>query len=199
MFRGPGHEFIKEVDPNLTGAVNYVPILTNLLFKEIFAQCLIFVLLGLTLIRKLLTGRVTIKHSPLDMPIIAFVVIAAASFFYTRTMPLTVESWGLLASFVLLYYLVLDYPWDEKKLRGLFWAIITAGVITALIATLQHLQIYLGGLLTRADDRNRMSAHIGHNNGVAAYMMLSSFILLSLQEQWRKKKQWFRLWVSGGY
>ncbi len=190
MFRGDGKNIIPEIAPDIVSASHYVPLISNLLFKEIFAQSFIFILLGLTLARKYLLKEWHFRRSLIDYPVLILIILSGVSFFYTKTPPLTFESWGLLGCFTILYYLILEFPWTPRRVRLMLWAVIAAAIMTALMATLQHLQIYMGGILPRAEDRNRMSATIGHNNGVACLMMIGSFILLGLQSgisvKWKK-------------
>ena len=183
MLRGPGHEFIKEVSQDIVTSPHYVPLFTNLLFKEILAQCLIFLLLAVTITQKYLRHDFHLKYSPMDYSIIGLVIIASLSFIYTKTLPFTFESWGLLVAFILLYYLLRDHNWTEKEIRWILGWVIASAILTAFFSTCQHLQCYLGGWLPKADDRNRMSAFIGHNNGVASFMMMASFAIIFLYNQ----------------
>ena len=77
--------------------------------------------------------------------------------------------------------MILDQLRDLKKIRIVLWAVVASAIVTAFFATCQHLQLYLWGLLVKAEDRNRMSATIGHNNGVASYTMMATFVLLALR------------------
>jgi putative inorganic carbon (HCO3(-)) transporter len=190
MLRANGKYIITEIAPDIVSISHYVPFITNLLLKEAFAQSFIFILLGLTLTRKCLLKDWHFKRSFIDYPVLLLITLSGFSLLYTKTLPLTYECWGLLGSFTILFYLILDFPWNPKRVRFILWMVLASVILTALMATLQHLQIYLGGLLPQAEDRNRMSATIGHNNGVACMMMLGIFILLGLRKgintKWKK-------------
>jgi len=181
MFRGNGQGILKEIAPDLNTLPHYVPILTNLVFKEIFCQSIILILLYLTLVKKALTGNWKFTRSSIDIPIFALLFTSGISLSYSHTPTISYRDWGLLASFVLFYYLILDQLRDIKKIRLVLWAVVASAIVTAFFATCQHLQIYLWGFLSKAEDRNRMSAMIGHNNGVASYLMMASFVLIALR------------------
>ncbi|MCX7918030.1 MAG: O-antigen ligase family protein [bacterium] len=150
----------------------------NLVLKETFCQALILFFLFTVLAKKLIEKKLTFTRSSLDFPFIALLILAGISIFYSPTVYTSSQEFSKLALFIIFYFLVIDQIQDRKTMYLLFIPIIAAGIITAFFATCQNQQIYLWGFLPRAEDRNRMMATMGHNNGVASYLMMTSFILL---------------------
>ncbi len=185
MFRENGQAIIKEIAPDLITVPHSVPVLTNLVVKEIFCQSIILILLYLTLAKKALTGNWKFTHSRLDMPIFSLLFISAISLSYSHTWEISSRDWGLFATFILFYYLILDQLCEPQKIRLILWTVVASAIVTAFFATCQHLERYpfdfIQMILGKAEDRNRMSATVGHNNGVASQLMLASFVLIALR------------------
>lgn len=194
MIRGPGHIIVKELSPDIVSRPHWIPLFTNLVMKEAFFKISVYVLLALTLCSKLLSRETRLRPLPVGSALLLFVVAATESILanLSHVLPDHYESWTLLVLGVLLIYILNDRNWKrEEVLRLSGWLVLT-GVVVALMATSQHLQFYWWGLLPQADDRNRMAATIGHNNGVACFIMLCSAALLYLRKNGHYTQRWFK-------
>ncbi|MDI6783826.1 MAG: O-antigen ligase family protein [bacterium] len=167
----------------------------NLVLKETFCQAFILFFLFTVIAKKLMEKKLTFTRLPVDFLLIALLLLAGFSIFYSPTVYTSAQEFSKFALFIIFYFLVIDQIQDRKTMALLFIPIIASAVITAFFATCQNQQFYLWGFLPRAEDRNRMMATMGHNNGVASYLMMTGFILFGwLLHAKREKSKNF--WVA---
>lgn len=169
--------------------------LNNLVLKETFSQVLLLLFLFIVIAKKLIEKKRSFTRSSLDFSFIALLFLAAISIFYSPTVYISAQEFSKLATFIVFYFLIIDQIQDRKTMFLLFIPIIASAIITAFFATCQNQQIYLWGFLTKAEDRNRMMATMGHNNGVASYLMMSGFIILGWILQMKRNKS-INFWTA---
>jgi O-antigen ligase/tetratricopeptide (TPR) repeat protein len=160
----------------------------NLVLKETFCQALLLFFLFTIITKKLIEKKIAFTRSSLDFLFIALLILSGVSIFYSPTLYTSAQEFSKLALFIVFYFLVIDQVQDRKTMYLLFIPIIASGVLTAFFATCQNQQFYLWNFLPRAEDRNRMMATMGHNNGVASYLMMSGFIILGWLLHMKREK-----------
>lgn len=160
----------------------------NLVLKETISQVFLLLFLFCIIAKKLIQKKLSFTRSPLDFLFIALLLLSAISIFYSPTFNTSMQEYSKLAIFIIFYFLVIDQIQDEKQLYLLFIPIIASAGITAFFATCQNQQIFFWGFLPQAEDRNRLMATMGHNNGVASYLMMSGFILFGWLLQKKRNK-----------
>jgi putative inorganic carbon (HCO3(-)) transporter len=113
---------------------------------------LIAVLFVLVLIRWFRQGEVTLKRTPLDLPLLAFIGTAALSSLFAVNWNVaifgTYDRWeGLLTivSYALLFWLAVQLLSDEAEARGLIWSLLISAYFVGAIAILQSGFGVLGG------------------------------------------------------
>ncbi|MFB3895896.1 MAG: O-antigen ligase family protein [bacterium] len=167
----------------------------NLVLKETVSQGFLLLFVFTIIAKKLIEKKRAFTRSPLDFLFLALLLLSAISIFYSPTFYTSAQEFTKLALFIIFYFLVIDQIQDEKTMYILFIPIIASAAITAFFATCQNQQIYLWGFLPQAEDRNRLMATMGHNNGVASYLMMSGFILLGWLLQ-KKRSKSINFWAG---
>lgn len=158
---------------------------SNLGLKDYLASVGIIILFILTLTEKTKnfdTHTFSLSFfSPLEWAVLFLVILAGLSLIYTPTFFTSLQDFIKFSLFALFYFLVSSNSQMDKTgkfINFVLITILTSATIVAFFATCQHFQFYLWGFLIKAEDRNRMCATIGHNNGVASYLMMATFIAL---------------------
>jgi O-antigen ligase len=120
--------------------------------KLLLARLLIAVLLVLSLLRWVRQGAVTLKRTPLDLPLLAFIGSAALSslFAVNRNVAIfgTYDRWeGLLTivSYALIFWLAVQLLSSDGEARGLIWSLLISGYVVGAVAILQAGFGLLGG------------------------------------------------------
>jgi len=143
-------------------------------------------------------------------PIAALLVWAAISLLYTPTLYWSLTTYALMATGLIWFIVVYQMPKTAHLVRRWFNTVLLAGGVVAFFAFLQDVDRgrWITGLLfvdieraAQSDPtilRLRMGSLIGHNIGVAGFLLFSWFILLSRLFQpvpWRCKIGWAALLV----
>jgi hypothetical protein len=105
------------------------------LFKDLFALG-IFGLwaLGALVKRQKLIG------TPLDLPILLFVLLGALNVLRAPTLLRGALAFKIFFTYVPIYFLVVQCPPSRKQLRGILWALLVVGALAALYGLFQYTQ-----------------------------------------------------------
>lgn len=126
--------------------------------------------------------------NPLARPLIYLCLWALISICWTGPKALAFHHWTCFAGLLLILPPVFDFgrsPVYRKTYRNLFLAV---GTLLIVLAAFQLNGISLGGLLRvmGGNARTRVSVTIGHNNGVAPIVLLTSFLALGAVAETRR-------------
>lgn len=151
----------KGLDIIITGAIMLIFFLCPLFFTGMVAQGIGFekmvlfyflVLLGTVawVTKGVIAGELNLKRTPLDYPIIATVVIYALSVFFSVSVKDSlIGSYGnpakgfvAICIFALFYYLVINNI-DTKKIKLIFWSLVTSSSIMIVYSLLQFKGWYI--------------------------------------------------------
>ena len=105
------------------------------LFKDIFALG-IFGLWALGALAR----RQKLVGTPLDLPLLLFVLLAAVNVLRAPTLLRGVLAFKIFFTYVPIYFLVVQCPPSRKQLRGVLWALLVVGALVALYGLLQYTQ-----------------------------------------------------------
>ncbi|MCX8038715.1 MAG: hypothetical protein N3D11_17010, partial [Candidatus Sumerlaeia bacterium] len=151
---------------------------------------------------------------PFYGPILALLAYGALSLLYTPTFYWSVTTFALMATGLLWLIVVTEMPKSPRTVRRAFNAVLMAGMVVAAFAFLQDTdsrRVITGWLFVNIERlaqneptylRLRMGSLIGHNIGVASFLMFSWFILIARMFQrspWRRKALWLALLILTGY
>lgn len=177
------------------------PVLVVPYTSELFEFNKMFLVYGLTivvfitwLLKVILSGKLQIKRSPLDIPIALFLLTLAISSFVSIDRHVSIWGYysrqhgGLLSviSFILLYYGFISNVTKEALLKILKLAIFS-GALVATYGVLQHFGI--DKHLWVQDVARRVFSSIGQPNWLAAYMNILLFLSLGLGLNYYKQKE----------
>lgn len=116
------------------------------LVAQLGSEALVYILFAVVLAKRILAGK-PIRHTPIDLLLILFVIGAVLSIFLNGASP-----WASLSNlrpmlrFVLLYYVVVNLDFSERQVNRLLWAILIGGAIQILLGVVQR----LGGVPVKA-------------------------------------------------
>src|SRR5207245_2089026 len=128
--------------------------------KLLLARLLIAVACVALLARWLQQGSLTWKRTPLDLPLLAFIVSAALSTVLAINHNVAVfgtyDRWeGLLTivTYGLIFWLTVQLLSGESDARGLIWSLLVSGYIIAAVAILQSaFGLFGGGYFTTGNN-----------------------------------------------
>jgi O-antigen ligase len=120
--------------------------------KLLLTRLLLLAMLFLLLARWLTQGEVTLKRTPLDLPLLAFVASAGLSAIFAANHNVaifgTYDRWeGLItiACYALVFWFAVQLLSGESDARGLTWSLLISGYVIGAIAILQSGFGLLGG------------------------------------------------------
>jgi O-antigen ligase len=87
-------------------------------------------------------GRLAWPSTPLDLPLIAFLMLAAASIFVAPALLSSMVEWISLVSSIFLMYAIVAFADTEKKLANLVWWAVGMAAFIAFLALLEINQVY---------------------------------------------------------
>lgn len=159
--------------------------------KECLSLVFIPIILGLFLARAVATGWIEYLRSPLN-PILA--AAACAVLIFTFIAPSVHLAWRdalLTIGHILFFFVLCTRTKDRRFRRLLYGTLCICGFLAALTAFLQTQKIYLGFLIGSQDPRQFMASTFGHNNGVAAFLVMITLHMIGLGVAWRNRNRWF--------
>ena len=127
--------------------------------------------------------------NPLGTPLLCLCLWALVSILWTGPKQLALHHWSTLAGLLLFLPPLFEFgasPIFRKTLRN---AILVVGTLLLVLAAFQMNGISLGELLRTGggNSRTRVSLTIGHNNGVAPIVLLTSFLALGAVAETRNR------------
>jgi O-antigen ligase len=127
--------------------------------------------------------------NPAGRPLFYLCLMALVSILWTQGQQLALDNWIALASLFLFLPPLFDFGKEPRFQRCFRIAILSTTMVLLVLAAFQLNGFSLGGLLRvgEANSRARLSLTIGHNNGVAPLMLLSSFLALSALAETRNR------------
>jgi O-antigen ligase len=144
--------------------------------KLLAARVLILFLAAIVLARWL-RSEMTIRRTPLDLPILAYVASAGVSTLFAANMNLAffgsngrLEGFLTIATYAALFWLTLQSLSNTAQARGVLKALLAGAFVVATIAVLQA----VAGALTVGPTSSvaRASATFGNSNALAAYLAM---------------------------
>jgi tetratricopeptide (TPR) repeat protein len=119
--------------------------------KLVFLIAATALLLGLTIFSWILKGKVVINRTPLDVPLLAFLVIVVASVFFSTTRYQAIYgdfpnihgsavSWAL---YVLLYFVTVSGLKDMSRIKSFLYVLYASTIVVALISLMSFFGIFL--------------------------------------------------------
>jgi hypothetical protein len=130
------------------------------LFKDLFALG-IFGLWALGVLAR----REKLVRTPLDLPVLLFVLLGAINVLRAPTLLRGVLAFKIFFTYVPIYFLVVQCPPSRKQLRVVLWALLVVGALAALYGLFQYTQG--GGTQDVAVERTRFDPEAGYMPTVA--------------------------------
>lgn len=145
------------------------------------------IITGIWVIKILLEKKMILRSTPLDIPILLFLLVLLLSTLFSTYVP--VSLWGKQTmpmgalfptlALILLYYAFINNMQDQEKLDNTLYVLVAAGVITAIYGFFQHFGIDFIPWSTQF--LSRSFGTIGQANGLAAFLgALSPLLFLSI-------------------
>jgi O-antigen ligase len=109
------------------------------------------------------TGGFKIKKTSLDYPILALLVIAAASTIFSIDRTASISAWPKIITYVLLFYLVVNNINTREKIRRVAITIICVGAFLSIFGLIEYLKsIDAGKAFVSAtyDNRNHFAGYL---------------------------------------
>jgi len=158
--------------------------------KEAFALVIISLLVALWAV-EFLTKGVDIRLPWPFLNGLLLLLVAALSLIHSRNPLISLESLGLLLSYMLLYLLLANTVTTERQLRWLLGVLLFAGTLAALYALVQSSGFDLlpyPRRLSPSEARSMIST-MGNRNylaGFLSYLFLPALILFFRAQRWRR-------------
>ncbi len=196
-----------------------VPILAALplsgptqLALQVLGELVVYWLFAITLVRYLARG-VLLPHTPLDLPLLVFVIVGIVSMVANQALSLNsfIEFRSLLR-YVVLFYVASSIPLREKQARILIIAILAAGGLQLLAGSLQAMnvpgiEVILAprGLDINLDGRTRFAQILSGTREIGSIygtmgdtVLLGTFLLpiLALALSFKSRRPGFRFLVA---
>jgi hypothetical protein len=130
------------------------------LFKDLFALGIF----GLWVLGALARQEKLVR-TPLDLPILLFVLLGALNVLRAPTLLRGVLAFKIFFTYVPIYFLVVQCPPSRKQLRVVLWALLVVGTLAALYGIFQYTQG--GGTQDVAVERTRFDPEAGYVPTVA--------------------------------
>lgn len=126
-----------------------------------------------------------------------WLVYGAASVFWSPVFQQSLEVWVCMAAGSAVALMGLSLPVTRGFVVKFMGIVLGCGVVLAVIALLQHLQM-VSWLPSSSDPRNRMSSLIGHNTGLSAWLMFP--LSYGIYFGFTNRRVWIRAgaWAAAG-
>jgi O-antigen ligase len=149
-----------------------------IILPKLLAARLLILLLGALFIVRWLRGELKVRRTPLDLPIVAYVVSAGVSTLFAANVNLAifgsygrVEGLLTIATYAALFWLSVQSIPSPAEGRAVLRAILAGAFVVSLVAVLQAVA---GGLTVGpASSVARASATFGNSNALAAYLAMA--------------------------
>jgi O-antigen ligase len=135
-------------------------------------------------------GRIDLRRTPLDVPLLVFMALAATSIAVAPSMLSSAVDWISLASSIFLMYAVIVFADTEDKLTTVVWAAVAIATFLAVFALLERFGIYSisGSFVVDYGSGIRPTTTFKDTNmyGTLTYVSLAFCVPLLLQtKDWR--------------
>jgi putative inorganic carbon (HCO3(-)) transporter len=144
--------------------------------KLVAAGVLILLLAAVVLVRWR-RGEMTVKRTPLDLPMLAYVASAGVSTLFAANVNLAffgasgrLEGWLTIATYAALFWLTVQSLPDAAEARGVMRALLAGAFVVSLLAVLQAVAGALA--VDPTSSVARASATFGNSNALAAYLAM---------------------------
>ncbi|MDI6891796.1 MAG: O-antigen ligase family protein [Actinomycetota bacterium] len=177
--------------------------------KLIFLQITVVCLLVLWIVKVVSEGKVKLVRTPLNLPVLAFLLAVAISTFtsisfHTSLLGEGIKYHGLLTLliYVLLFYLPIHFFERKRDVKLFLWAVVVSSVIVSIVGLLQHLGFIFGRWhLFFFLDPKRIMGTMGNPVSLGAYLVLVlplSLVLFLGQRELFPRAQFSRFlaWVA---
>ncbi len=116
------------------------------------------------------TGGFKIKKTSLDYPILALLVIAAASTIFSIDRTVSISAWPKIVTYVLLFYLVVNNINTREKIRRVAITIICVGAFLSIFGLIEYLKGIDG---SKALITATYAGYAGSHNHFAGYLEMA--------------------------
>lgn len=111
--------------------------------KQILTVGITIILLILYSIRSLIEGKITVKSTPFNIPILLFTLAVFVSALLSRNFLDSVTTVTPVLMLSLLYFTIINSLEDTLSLKIVFLSLLFGGVLSALISLLQYFKLYI--------------------------------------------------------
>lgn len=116
------------------------------------------------------TGGFKIKKTSLDYPILALLVIAAASTIFSIDRTASISAWPKIITYVLLFYLLVNNINTREKIRRVAITIICVGAFLSIFGLIEYLKEIDG---SKAHITATYAGYAGSHNHFAGYLEMA--------------------------
>jgi tetratricopeptide (TPR) repeat protein len=164
--------------------------------KLIFLVTAVLILLLLWATLWIVQGKVTFTKTPLDIPIVLFVIVALISAFFSDSRYITIfgsfpRVSGSLISIIcyaLLYFIISSNLRKHDYIKGLFYTLLTSSLLVTLVTLMSYFKLFLP--INFANQVN-FTPTGGPFSTVALLILLLPFTLVSIITPTKLMPRWF--------
>lgn len=161
--------------------------------KEFIAQFGSAMAIGLWFLAQAVRGRIQIRISAYYLPVLLLLAWSAVQTF-TSVTPLSVRKWVLVAQVAVTLPVWIDLLESPRRRLLLSWAIVLIGCVMAGGALIESFGYYPHPLVSQYH-RQSIGSFVGHNNPMAAYLLMASMHATGLLIRFRERS-WSKIfWV----
>ena len=148
-----------------------------IVLPKLVAARVLILLLAAVVVARWLRGELTVKRTPLDLPMLAYVASAGVSTLFAANMTLAffgsdgrLEGLLTIATYAALFWLTVQSLSNPAQARGVLRAVLGGAFVVAALAVLQA----VAGALAVGPTSSvaRASATFGNSNALAAYLAM---------------------------
>ncbi len=143
-----------------------------LLPKETFSQILILGILACWLINCIKKGKITLHYTPLNKPILAFILIGGLSLFFALSPYNGLRELRCLLSYGLIYLIVINNTGGPRHTDRLVVTMMFAGLLSSLYGILQYYGIDFFTWIEELGPRRKVISTHGNVQFLAGYLIL---------------------------
>ena len=143
-----------------------------LLPKETFSQVFIVVIFACWLINCIKKGRLSLLYSPLNKPMLAFILICGLSLFYAHSPYSGLRELRVLVSYGLVFLLAINNMRGTAHTDRLVTAMMFAGLLSSIYGILQYYNIDLFPWIAELGPRRKVFSTHGNVQFLAGYLIL---------------------------
>lgn len=157
-----------------------------LLPKETVSQILILGMCACWVISSVRKGKFTFSYTPLNKPILGFILIGGLSLVYAGSAYSGLRELRLLVSYGLLYFLVINNVTGGENIDRVIAAMLLGGLVSSFYGILQYYDIDFFTWIDRPGPRKKVFSTHGNVHFLASYLMLlipvaSGYLLSSVK------------------